>query len=144
MSHTRLYRIWNSVINRCKYKSSSNYKWYGEKGIKVCEEWERFENFYKWAINNGYDDTLSIDRIDSKGNYTPSNCRWATMKEQQNNRSNNVFLTYKGETYSIAKWAEITGISIRMLYDRRSRGWDVSRMLEQPKGKKVKKKKQEV
>lgn len=76
---------------RCRDVNAINYKHYGGKGITVCDKWrENFQAFYDWAMANGYNDDLTIDRIDSKKNYEPSNCRWATMKEQQNNRSNNV------------------------------------------------------
>lgn len=76
---------------RCRDVKAINYKHYGGKGIRVCDEWrENFQAFYDWAMANGYRDDLTIDRIDTKKNYEPSNCRWATMKEQQNNRSNNV------------------------------------------------------
>lgn len=76
---------------RCRDVNAINYKHYGGKGIRVCDEWrENFQTFYDWAMANGYRDDLTIDRIDPKKNYEPSNCRWATMKEQQNNRSNNV------------------------------------------------------
>ena len=132
MSHTRLHNIWLTMRQRCEKPNCSGYRKYGAKGIKVCEEWSSFEVFRDWSMVNGYDDTLTIDRIDPHGNYEPSNCRWATQKEQQNNRSNNVVLTYKGETHGLMKWEAITGIPYRILYDRHRRGWDVKRIFEQP------------
>ena len=72
--------------NRCSDASHSNYKYYGGRGITVCDEWQKFEPFYEWAMLNGYSDELSIDRINNDANYEPSNCRWATPKEQANNR----------------------------------------------------------
>ena len=84
-SHSRLYRIWNSMKQRCSNPNAISYKYYGEKGITVCEEWrDSFQAFYEWAISNGYAENLTIDRIKNNENYCPKNCRWATNKEQQN------------------------------------------------------------
>ena len=128
MSHTRLHNIWLTMRQRCEKPKSTCYHKYGAKGIKVCEEWGSFENFRDWAYSHGYDDTLTIDRIDPKGDYSPKNCRWATQKEQQNNRSNNVKFTYNGVTKTLMEWSELVGIPYSALYCRVYRGWSVERV----------------
>ena len=86
-THTRLYTIWHQMKERCYRESNRNYKYYGARGIKICDEWlNDFSKFYEWAMANDYNDTLTIDRINTNGNYEPSNCRWATISEQNKNR----------------------------------------------------------
>ena len=111
MYGTRLNHIWANMRTRCNCKTNRDYPDYGGRGIKVCEEWGEFINFHEWAMKNGYEDNLSLDRIDVNGNYEPSNCRWITMAEQQSNRRNNVFVEYKGEKHTLTEWSRITGIS---------------------------------
>lgn len=95
-SNTRLYNIWTLMKKRCTNPNSAGYCYYGGRGISYCKQWERFEPFYQWAINNGYSDNLSIDRIDSDGNYEPSNCRWVDNTIQVNNRRNYGEIPYYG------------------------------------------------
>lgn len=110
-TRTKLYRIWASMKQRCTNSSSNNYARYGKRGIKVCDEWmNSFECFRDWALQNGYKQGLSIDRINNDGNYCPSNCRWATAKEQCNNTSRTVKIEFDGETKSISEWAETLGV----------------------------------
>lgn len=110
LTNTRIHNIWSAMKQRCYYTKSSHYQSYGAKGIKVCDEWkDNFMNFYNWAINNGYKDNLSIDRIDVNGDYEPTNCRWATNEEQANNKTTNRYITYKGETKTLSEWAKELG-----------------------------------
>ena len=122
------------MIQRCENENIERYDIYGGRGIEVCKEWkEDFLNFYNWAINNGYKDNLSIDRIDVNGNYEPNNCRWATAKEQARNMRTNVNLTYNGETHCISEWAEITGIKASTIrYRIKIAGWSVEKALTTP------------
>lgn len=104
MSGTRLWKCYEAMKDRCKYYSP-----WVDKGIKVCDEWlSNPQAFFDWALGNGYDDSLTLDRIDVYGNYEPSNCRWITKQEQQNNRTNNRFVTINGERKTIAEWARIS------------------------------------
>jgi hypothetical protein len=115
---------------RCYKPTSARYYTHGARGIKVCDEWLSFEGFIKWALSNGYQENLTIDRINNDGNYEPSNCRWATPKEQANNRRTNHLLTYKGETHTTKEWSEITGINYCTLIGRINRlGWSTEKTL---------------
>lgn len=97
---TRLYRIYYNMRSRCYYRKSNRYKNYGARGIKICDEWlTDFMNFYNWAMNNGYQEGLTIDRIDTNGNYEPGNCRWVGNKSQARNRCSNKSITINGETH---------------------------------------------
>ena len=134
-SNTRIYRIWSTMKQRCYNSKCFSYKWYGKKGIKICDEWKNnFIFFYNWAIDNGYKENLSIDRIDVNGNYEPNNCRWITNKEQALNRTTNEILTYKGESKTIYEWSLETGISSSTISARiKKYHWTTERALtEQP------------
>ena len=114
----RISKIWSDMRYRCNNKNCNIYKNYGGRGIKVCEEWNVFENFYNWSIENGYSDNLSIDRIDVNGDYEPSNCRWATYTQQLNNTRRSTYITYKGETHTISEWARIKDLEPRLICER--------------------------
>jgi hypothetical protein len=126
MRHTRIYNIWRSMRQRCSNPNCINYHNYGGKGITVCDEWnDSFELFYEWAKKSGYKDGLTLDRKDADGNYEPSNCRWATQKEQQNNRTNNRLIEFQGETHTLGEWSTITGIKLATIWNRLKCGWSV-------------------
>lgn len=125
----RLYGIWVNMKSRCNNPNISKYRRYGGRGISVCDEWEHYEPFKNWAIENGYSDNLMIDRIDNDGNYEPSNCRWVTNKENCNNRSTCHYLTVGGETHTLSEWSDITGIPSRRLWMRTKCGVDEDRIL---------------
>lgn len=128
---TRLYGVWKSIRQRCKNPSSSSYEDYGGRGIQICAEWDHdFNLFYEWSLANGYQKGLTIDRIDNNGDYAPSNCRWTTLSVQGNNTRRNHFITYNGETLTVAQWAEKTGIKYHKLKDRINKlGWTAEKAL---------------
>ena len=130
---SRIYNEWRSMKARCLNPHKKCYADYGGRGIMVCQEWQdSFEAFRDWAIANGYQDNLTIDRIDVNGNYEPSNCRWVTNREQQNNKRNNHLLSFNGKEQTIAEWAEETGLDWMVIYDRIRNGWTVERTLTEP------------
>lgn len=131
---TRIYSIWTDMKTRCNNPNRPKYARYGGRGIKLCDEWNNdFQAFYDWAMDNGYSDTLTIDRIDNNGNYCPENCRWITMAEQAANKSTIHYITHNGETLSMAEWARQTGIPRQVLKDRICRyGWEPDRALKVP------------
>lgn len=130
-TNTRLYSIWQNMRKRCYYSKYIEFENYGGRGISICDEWRNnFESFYKWAINNGYADNLSIDRINVNANYEPSNCRWADRKQQSRNTSVSHYLTYNGETKTLIEWAEEKGINYKKLWFRIKSNWSAEKALE--------------
>ena len=124
LSHTRIDNIYKSMISRCYHKENNRYARYGGRGIGVCDEWLRDKTkFFEWAFANGYSDDLTLDRIKVNENYSPNNCRWATQKEQQNNRTNPIHLTVDGVTHTISEWSEITGIKRSTIWSRLNKGY---------------------
>ena len=132
---------------RCYNPEEKFYKDYGGRGIKVCDEWmdkkEGHSNFQKWAVENGWEEGRSIDRIDVNGNYEPSNCRWATPEEQANNRRNNNYVTINGVTKTTSEWARQIGISQNAFTGRINSGWTGEELLK-PKFKPLKMSKAEM
>lgn len=115
-SHTRLYRIWRDMKTRCSCSSTSSFKNYGERGIRVNSVWESsYAVFRDWALKNGYAENLTIDRVNPNGNYEPSNCRWITIQEQQKNRRNNVHVIFEGEEMILADAARKSDVPYSIL-----------------------------
>lgn len=132
---TRLYNIWLCMRGRCNNPKNPSYKHYGERGIKVCAEWDSYEAFSAWAKDNGYKNNLTLDRIDVNGNYSPGNCRWASIKDQQNNRRNNHYVEVDGVEHTISEWSEISGIKATTIR-RRLKTWTAKEAVFTPvKGK---------
>lgn len=127
-SHTRLYNVWYHMKKRCYDPNNDSYKNYGGRGIKVCTDWENsYQSFAKWARNNGYKDGLEIDRIDNDGDYCPQNCRWATKKEQANNRRSSRFVQLGENRVTVAQAADILGIGYNDAYAKaKSNGWELA------------------
>ena len=117
------YNSYRAMMSRCYREKDVSYRNYGGRGIRVCEEWHNIENFEKWVAENPHSKGMTIDRIDSNGNYEPRNCRWASMKTQDNNRRNTVYIEHNGEVHTITEWAEIIGINRSTLNNRYYRGW---------------------
>ena len=111
MTDTKLYIIWQNMKHRCNDPNNNMFANYGGRGIKVCDEWmSGFEPFLKWALGPGYQEGLSIERIDVNGNYTPENCKWITMQQQWLNRTDSHHLTAFGKTQTIKEWADESGL----------------------------------
>lgn len=118
----RLSHIYQGMKRRCYNKNNGDYNYYGGRGIKICKEWlnskDGFINFYDWAINNGYEKTLTIERKDVNGNYSPKNCTWATMKIQGNNKRNNHIIKINNEYKTISEWSDTSNINYGTLISR--------------------------
>ena len=136
MSKTRIYSIWCDMHKRCENSKNKRFENYGARGIAVCKEWDCFEPFYIWALDNGYSENLSIDRIDVNKGYSPSNCRWSTAIEQQNNTTRNKYIEFSGKMLTQAQWSRITGISQSVIKDRLTKlNWGIEKALTTPVGR---------
>lgn len=119
------YRCWVNMIQRCENPDSTGWSHYGGRGIRVCARWKTYENFLA-DMDRRPSSKHTLDRIDPNGDYEPSNCRWLTMKEQENNRTNNRLLTFQGRTQTLMQWAEETGLKRETISKRLDRlGWSV-------------------
>lgn len=138
-SADRLYHIYLSMNVRCYKPNHPTYKNYGKRGIAVCEEWRKDNlSFFHWAMDNGYADDLTLDRIDPDGDYSPENCRWVNWVVQNNNKRENRRLTANGETHTLAEWARITGLMPRTIANRIDLGgWSVEKAITTPLDEKM-------
>lgn len=129
---TRIYQIWGNMVNRCTNPNNPAYKDYGGRGIAVCNEWRDFKEFHRWAVENGYSDSLQIDRIDNDRGYYPDNCRWADRVTQANNKRTNVIVEIEGKKDTLKNIARKYGIDYKVLHRRISLGWTLDRAIHQP------------
>jgi hypothetical protein len=133
----RLYDIWRGMLRRCLDKDNKRYDNYGGRGISICEEWKDYPNFYSWALQNGYSDDLTIDRINVHMRYCPENCRWIEMRQQARNKTNSRKLTIGGRTMLLCDWAVLLDVKASTIQQRLRSGWSVEKALTNPvRGKK--------
>jgi len=133
MSNHRLYYIHKTMLARCYNPKAKGYERYGGRGITVCEQWRKDRvSFFSWALKNGYDENLTLDRIDNSKGYYPENCRWLSMKQQANNRRSNHIITINGEKHTISEWAEIKGIKKNTICSRLRDGWPEEKAILTP------------
>lgn len=129
-----IYKIWISMIQRCRNINSNVYYRYGGRRIKICERWKQFKNFYKDMGDRPKG--KSLDRLDNNDGYKPSNCAWRSSREQASNKRNNHFVTYKGEKRTLAQWGDKIGAHPFSIYQRLKRNWSLDRTFNQPFRKK--------
>ena len=135
--HERLYLVWMDMKRRCRDPKDIEYHNYGARGIEVCSEWQDYAKFREWALSSGYQDDVkhgacTLDRIDTNGNYNPSNCRWADMETQCNNRRSNVLIEYNGHVKTMSQWAKHFGVRYTLLQKRLKSGWDFEKAVLTP------------
>lgn len=127
----RLYRIYLNMKSRCYNANTPYYKYYGAKGIKICDEWlSNFDTFRDWSLKNGYSDNLTLDRIDNNSSYSPKNCRWATISEQHNNYSQNVWTYTRYGKLTMAQLGRVSGLGFWLIRGRVRAGWTGDKLLE--------------
>lgn len=129
---TRLHCIWQNMVQRCYNSNRHEYPNYGGRGICMCNEWRNdFKSFYDWSMSHGYADNLSIDRINGSGNYEPSNCRWATISQQNCNLRTNRIIAYNGESKPLSEWSKSLGINYKTL-EKRVKKWGIEKAFNTP------------
>lgn len=134
LSRSKIYHIYHTMKNRCYKKSSKAYSDYGGRGIAICDKWlDSFEVFNNWAVSNGYEVGLTLERIDVNGNYEPSNCKWITQSEQSDNKRTTLYATINGETKTLKEWSAISGVKYNTLRARYvDYGWTGKKLLSKP------------
>lgn len=131
--NSRLYNIYNKMKSRCTREQDQRYADYGGRGISVCDDWmNSFDAFARWAHDNGYADDLTIERIDVNGNYCPENCKWITLKEQNANKRNTVYVNVNGENVPLLKVSETACVSYDTLHNRVAKGWNAEEAANTP------------
>jgi len=130
-TNTHLFSVWTGMKKRCYYENGKDFEHYGERGIIICNQWlNSYIVFRDWSIDNGYDENLTIDRIDVNGDYEPSNCRWTTTKVQNNNKTNNLYIMIDGKTKTLSEWCSELNLIRGTIYQRIHKyKWDVSKAL---------------
>lgn len=134
MRKDKLYLTWLGMKSRCYHKDGTCYKNYGGRGIRICKQWMHFESFAEWSRQNGFQEGLSIDRIDNDGHYTPDNCRWTDTITQNHNRRNSIWVNYYGDRMTLLEVANLTGLTYTMLWRRRRDGWSDIELVEGRRG----------
>jgi len=123
-----LHNRWRDIHKRCKHHPS-----YAGRGITVCDEWHEYIPFREWSLSSGYKPSLTLDRRDNDGPYSPDNCRWATAKEQARNRRTSKLIAVNGRTQTVAAWSEETGVSQALIFARINRlGWSIEDAIFKP------------
>lgn len=129
-SNTKLYRKWKSMIYRCHNPKNQAYKFYGARGIKVCEEWHDFNTFKKWTEQTRKDENYTIERIDVNKDYCPDNCIWIPMSEQANNRRTNVMIEHNGERHNLMQWCNLLNLDYKNVHNRIYKlGWSFEKAI---------------
>lgn len=139
LSNHPLYKTWKRMKNRCYNSKCKDYKDYGGRGITICDLWrDDFVEFFYWALEHGWKNGLSLERIDCNKGYCPENCKWIPLSEQSKNRRTNRFITYNGETHTISEWSRIMGIARKTLELRlKSKNFTLEEAFEKPINKRL-------
>ncbi|WP_445486433.1 hypothetical protein [Niallia sp. 03133] len=134
LSKTRIHALWRKVRDRCNNPNASNYQNYGGRAISICDEWNGdFLCFYSWAMSHGYQEGLSLERIDVNGNYEPANCKWIEPREQSRNKRDTIYADINGVTKPLIEWSEIYEVPYKTIMTRWYRGWRGTNLIKPSK-----------